>query len=72
MVMQLFPHVSKVPTITYNLVWCVNKECSNVNIIHKKKKFCDNEVPKCIILVLFKRADGLNHHLDIGLYRWPS
>ena len=27
-----------------------------VNIIHKKNNFCDNEVPKCIILVLFKRA----------------
>jgi hypothetical protein len=50
------------PTITYtNSV--IIKNTIILNIIHNIFNLRDTEVVICILLVLLKRADGLNHHL---------
>ena len=56
-----FPHVSKMPTLTYNRA---NSVIIKNAIIQNIFKLRDTEFVICIILVL-KRADVLNHYLNI-------
>ena len=60
-----FPHVSKMSTLTYNRANSVIiKNAIILNIIQNIFKLRDTEFVICIILVL-KRADDLNHYLNI-------
>jgi hypothetical protein len=55
--------VSKIETLTENIV--IIKNAIILNIIHDIFNLRDTEVLICIILVLLKRSDGLNNHLNI-------
>jgi len=65
---KCFSHVSKIPTLAYN--WANTVIIKNAIIlipIHNIFNLCDTEGVICIILILLKKADGLNHYLNIRL-----
>jgi len=65
------PHVS-MPTLTYNRASRVIKENATIlNIIHNIFNLRDTEVVICMLLVLYKRGDGINH-LNIRYYTRSS
>jgi hypothetical protein len=66
MVMDVFPHVSKMTTLIYNQANIVMiKDAIILNIIHNIFNLRDSEVVICKIKVLLKRVDGISHYLNI-------
>jgi len=60
-----FPRVSKMPNLTH--VWSISvviKERFNL-ALYTKYNVRDTEIVICIILVLLKKASGLNYQLII-------
>ena len=55
--------MSKIPTLTYKQVGFFNKERYNVELFSYYVQSSDAFVVICIILILLKRADGLDHHV---------
>ena len=66
---KYFPHASKMPTLTHNnrLNSFIIKNAIILNTIYTCDIFNlhDTEVVIYIILVLLKRANGFNHHINI-------
>ena len=62
---KCFPHVGKMPTLSYNRKnKVIIKKTIILNILHNIFNHRDIEVVVCIIFVLLKRANGLNHYLN--------
>ena len=58
---KCFPHVSKIPTLTYNRTNnVIIQNAIILNIMHNIFDFRGTEFAIYMILVLLKRADGLN------------
>ena len=70
---KCFPHVSIMPTLTYN--WAnsaiVQKDLI-LNIMHSTFNLSETEAVIWILSVILKRADGNNHYLNIRQYTMPS
>ena len=74
-----FPRVTKFPTRTYS--WIIRIVVSNafykilvLNFMYSIYILCDIEVVIYVIimLILWKRVDGFDHHLNIRYYRRSS